>query len=245
MTQLNQILAIEKSARNAAQMILTKAYQDLQKSGPLSGISRTYQPLNDEGERLPGESTRVQVNAASFASDVKTIMARMLDVVATKDNTNREAVADIMVEGNQVLARDVPVSFLLFLEKQLVDLRTFISKLPTLDPADTWTWSDEALCYVSEPVQTVRSKKIPRNHVLAEATDRHPAQVQVWHEDVSVGTWTTVKRSGALPASQVAEALRRVGILADAVKQARERANQVEVSDLLVGNRLLSYVFGE
>lgn len=243
MTKLNQIIAIEKSAKNAAAHVLTKAYQNVQKAAPLSGISRTYQPLNDEGERLPSESTRVQISAATIAADVKDVLARMFDVVATKDNTNRFAVADVVVDGKTILT-DAPVTFLLYLEKQLTDLRTFISKLPTLDPSEEWSWDDNALCYVSAPVQTVRSKKVPRNHVLAEATDRHPAQVQVWHEDVSVGTWTTVKRSGALPAREVAQALQRVEALQVAVKQAREAANQTDVSDKLVGKAITDFVFG-
>jgi hypothetical protein len=243
LTKLNQIIAIEKSAKSAANAVLTKAYQNLQKPAPLAGISRTYQPLNDEGERLPGESVRVQMSAATIAADVKGVLARMFDVVATKDNTNREAVADVVVDGT-VLIKDAPVTFLLYLEKQLTDIRTFVSKLPVLDASEEWTWDDNALAYVSAPVQTVRSKKIPRNHVLAEATDRHPAQVQVWHEDVAVGTWTTVKRSGALPAREIAEALHRVEALQNAVKQAREAANGVEVKDLLVGSAIMNYVFG-
>lgn len=243
MTKLNQIIAIEKSAKNAAATVLTKAYQNVQKAAPMTGISRTYQPLADGGEQLPPESVRVQLSAATIAQDVKSVLARMFDVVATKDNTNRLATANVVVDGRVILA-DVPVTFLLYLEKQLTDLRTFISKLPTLDPSEDWTWDDNALCYVSAPVQTVRSKKVPRNHVLAEATERHPAQVQVWHEDVSVGTWTTVKRSGALPGRQVAEALQRVEQLQVAVKQAREAANSVEVVDLLVGNAITDFVFG-
>jgi hypothetical protein len=35
--------------------------------------------------------------------------------------------------------------------------------------------------------------------VKAEATEKHPAQVEVYHEDVVVGQWKTVKFSGALP----------------------------------------------
>ena len=49
-------------------------------------------------------------------------------------------------------------------------------------------------------MQTLRTKKVPRNHVKAEATEKHPAQVEVYYEDVAVGYWTTVKFSGALPA---------------------------------------------
>lgn len=71
-------------------------------------------------------------------------------------------------------------------------------------------------------MRTVRTKKVPRNHVKAEATDKHPAQVDVYYEDVPVGYWTTVKFSGALPARRVNELLDRVEKLQQAVKFARE-----------------------
>jgi hypothetical protein len=92
-------------------------------------------------------------------------------------------------------------------------------------------------------VQTLRTKKTPRNHVKAEATDKHPAQVEVYYEDVTVGYWRTVKFSGALPAQRVNEMLARVERLQDAVKFAREEANNMEVTDQKVGERLLQFIF--
>ena len=84
---------------------------------------------------------------------------------------------------------------------------------------------------------------MPRNHVKAEATDKHPAQVEVYYEDVTVGYWRTVKFSGALPGQRVNELLERVEKLQQAVKFAREEANNTEASDQKVGEKLLSYLF--
>jgi hypothetical protein len=83
---------------------------------------------------------------------------------------------------------------------------------------------------------------VPRNHVKAEATDKHPAQVEVYFEDVTVGTWTTTKFSGALPATRVHELEARVEKLAHAVKFAREEANGFEVSDRRVGEAVFGYL---
>jgi len=91
-------------------------------------------------------------------------------------------------------------------------------------------------------VQTTKTKKIPRNHVKAEATDKHPAQVEVYYEDVVVGYWRTVKFSGALPASRVKELLDRVDKLQQAVKFAREEANNSEVTDQHIGDRFFAYL---
>ena len=71
----------------------------------------------------------------------------------------------------------------------------------------------------------------------AEATEKHPAQVEVYYEDVVVGHWRTVKFSGALPASRVKELLERVDKLQQAVKFAREEANDSEVTDQQIGDR--------
>src|SRR6185295_19181249 len=104
------------------------------------------------------------------------------------------AKADVIVDGTVVLS-DVPVTTLLFLERKLVDLHTFIVKLPVLDPAERWSYSPDVGAYASAPSETIRSKKVMRNWVRAEATEKHPAQVDVYNEDVPEGTWTTVKYS--------------------------------------------------
>jgi hypothetical protein len=93
-------------------------------------------------------------------------------------------------------------------------------------------------------MQTIKTKKIPRNHVKAEATEKHPAQVEVYYEDVVVGTWRTIKFSGALPASRVNELLNRVEKLQEAVKFAREEANNLEVTEPKVGAKVFQYLFG-
>jgi hypothetical protein len=162
--------------------------------------------------------------------------------VATKDWANCKAKADVVVDGKTLLS-SVPATYLLFLEKQLVDLHTFIKKLPILDASETWTFDASADCWATEPVQTVKTKKVPRNHVKAEATEKHPAQVEVYYEDITIGLWRTVKFSGALPAKRVNELLTRVEKLQEAVKFAREEANNLEVEDIKTGAAIFNYLF--
>jgi hypothetical protein len=243
MPQLHTILAVEKDAKAQGESALTKAYQMFQKTALLSGISRVYRPKDEEGDKLPPESTRVQVNVEATIEEVAQRLGRLFDVVATKETTNTVAKADVVVDGSVLLA-DVPATVLLFLERKLVDLRTFISKLPTLDPAEVWHPDEATNTWATEPYGTARTKKIPRNHVLAEATDRHPAQVQMYHEDVIVGEWTTIKHSGALPAKRVAELVERVEKLQRAVKVARQVANGTEVKQAQIAGPVIGYLFG-
>jgi hypothetical protein len=243
MAKLNQIIAVEKGVKSGALRDLTDAHHGLQKPALLAGISRVYQPKDEEGEQLPPESTRVQIKADDVIRRTAAIMTRLFDVTATKDWANCSAKADVTVDGRTVL-RDVPVSYLLFLEKQLTDLHTFVKKLPLLDAAEDWTFDESADYWRTGQVRTIRTKKVPRNHVKAEATEKHPAQVEVYYEDVPVGYWSTVKFSGALPARRVNELLDRVEKLAQAVKFAREEANGLEITDQRVGEVVFGYLFG-
>lgn len=240
--KLNQIIAIEKGTKSRSLQELTEAHHALQKPALLSGISRTYRPKDEEGEQLPSESTKVQIKAEDIIRDTVESLTRLFDVVATKDWANCKAKADVVVDGKKLLS-NVPATYLLFLEKQLVDLHTFIKKLPVLDASETWTFDPSADCWATEPVQTVKTKKVPRNHVKAEATDKHPAQVEVYYEDITVGYWRTVKFSGALPAKRVNELLARAEKLQEAVKFAREEANNMEVEDVKTGAAIFNYLF--
>lgn len=243
MARLNQIIAIEKGVKSQSMRELTDIHQMLQKPALLAGISRTYRPKDEEGEDYPPEATKVQIKAEEAIRKTIEVMSQLFDVTATKDWSNGKAMADVVVDG-QTLVKDVPVTYLLFLEKQLVDLHTFIKKLPTLDAAETWVFDQPSDSWATEPMQTVKTKKIPRNHVKAEATEHHPAQVEVYYEDVVVGYWRTVKFSGALPARRVNELLERVEKLQKAVKFAREEANNTEVEDQKVAKPIFDYLFG-
>ncbi|MCX2923011.1 hypothetical protein [Streptomyces sp. NEAU-W12] len=243
MTRLNQIIAVEKGVKSKAVQDVNGAHQKMQKPALLAGISRTYQPKDEEGEQLPPESTRVQVQGEDVLREMAASLTRLFDVTATKDWANCTARADVTVEGRTVLA-EVPVGYLLFLEKQLTELHAFVRKLPTLDAAESWSHDPSTDWWKTDPVRTIRTRKVPRNHVKAEATEKHPAQVEVYYEDVPIGYWTTVKFSGALPARRVNELVERVEKLQQAVKFAREEANATEVTDQRAGDAVFGYLFG-
>lgn len=244
MALLNQVIAIEKSVKSTATKVISNLYKDLQRPEPMSGISRTYSPKDDDGDKLPSESTKVQIKVNDILDEVSSGLTRLFDVVLTKETANTNAKADVVVDGKAIL-KDIPVTYLLFLEKQLTDISTFVSKIPSLDPAQQWTYDANIGAYATTPTMTTRSKKIPRNHVKAAATDKHPAQVDVFYEDVLVGYWSTVKYSGALPADRIAVLASRVEKLSNAVKYAREQANSIQIDDRLAGAAVFEYLFKE
>jgi hypothetical protein len=242
-TQLHQIIALEKGAKSRAAADYSAALANLGKVNLLAGRSRTYKPLEDGGTELPPESQRVQLRTTEVLADVRTALTRLFDITLTKDVANATATAPIVVDG-QTVAADVPVSYLLWLEKRLVELADLVKRLPVLDPVASWQYDDNADVYRTEPVRTLRTRKVPRNHVLAEATKEHPAQVQVFTEDVPEGTWTTVELSGALPQTRVNDIKGKLAKLTDAVRAAREQANSATITDHEIGDAVFGYLFG-
>lgn len=241
-SKLNQIIAVESGVKATAHRELTDLYHQLQKAAGFVGLARSYTPYEDGGETLPSESTRVQLKAKDILGEMAKCQTKLYDITATKDYGNCAAVADVVVNGVVILPA-VPVAYLLFLEKKLVDIHTFIGKLPLLDAADVWSYDTSQDCYATPPIQTARTKKILRNHVKAEATDKHPAQVDVYNEDVRCGTWSTIKYSGSMPATEVKKLLQKVEVLQEAVKFAREQANGNDVANIKVGDAVFGFLF--
>lgn len=244
MSKLNQLVAVEQGTKAKAKDAVTSLYHKVQKTALFTGISRTYKPKDDDGDRLPSESTLVQVNVKDVLKGVENSLTRLFDVTLTKEVGNTNAVGDLVIDGETIVS-DLPVTYLLFLEKQLVDIRSFVSKLPTLDSAFRWEYDSNDGVWKNTAVETTRTKKTPRNWVKAEATDKHPAQVEVFYEDLIVGTWTKVDTSGAIPSTRKAELLERVDKLITAVKFAREQANSLEVTDEKVADSIFGYLFND
>jgi hypothetical protein len=227
---LNQLVAVRKGVQPDVHTAITALHRESQKVPLLSGLTRKYRKIRDEDADLPGESQPVQVRLTEVLDQVRAQYTRLWDVTAAVDWTNCTAVADVVV-GDETVVAAAPVSFLIFLEKQLVDLHTIVARLPVLDPAERWHWDGNATAWATETTTTVRTKKELRNHVVAPATDKHPAQVQTYPEDVPVGYWDVIKFSGALPGATRAQLLDRITVLREAVKIAREKANMTAAVD--------------
>lgn len=243
MAKLNQIIAVCAGKKSHAASAITALYHTAQKEPLFCGLSKSYRPKDEEGERLPGESQKVQATVGGLIAEFRNTLSELWDVVATQEASNTTAKADIVVDGVTVLS-GVPVTTLLFIEKQLTDVKTFVEKLPVLSASEDWTFNAESDCYATKMRETTRTKKVPRNHIKYEATKEHPAQVEMYTEDILVGYWQTTSFSGAIPATEKNGILARLRLLSDAVKAAREAANGAEATDTRIGRSLFDFVFG-
>ncbi len=241
MPKLNQILAIEKSIKSRVYGEITKLHHALQKSTLLSGFSKIYNKKDEDSDDFPPEKQKVQLIAREILQNLENLLGELLDVTLTKDHANCRSFADIKIDG-KVLIEKAPVTYLLFLEKQVNDLQTFVAKIPVLDPEEEWSYDETTNLYKTAPSTTTKTKKVQKPIVLYAATKEHPAQTQLITEDVIVGHWTTVKHSGALPEPEKKKILERIQKLANAIKFAREEANSIEAESMKIGKTILGYI---
>ena len=244
MPKLNQINAIVSARKNEAEKAVTELYKLLQKEPLFVGRERTYRPLDEvNGQKMPPESQRVQQRVDDLVRQARDKWTELWNLVLTQDTGNQSARADIAIDGKVVIA-NVPVTTLLFLDKQVNDLETFISKLPTPDPAEEWNHDPTTGLLRSKANESLRTSKEPTVIVKYPATTEHPAQTELFTKDVPVGTWTQIVYSGCITTDRKNALLARVRKLQDAIKTAKEQANLLDVERQKAGEPLFDFVFG-
>lgn len=240
--KLAQIIAVEKQVKSRSYALVTEHDKLCQKSSLFNGQTKRYQPLDEEDKDVPeGETVRVQQNVNELLTESIRAWSELFDTTATKDWGNTKAKASIIIDG-KVLVEDAPVPFLLFVEKQLNDIRTAVSRLPVLAPDTEWQKDASTGMWASDR-RTHRQKKVAKVIVLAPATEQHPAQTQLVSEDVIVGYWHSRLFSTAIVPVRQKHLLERIDRLQIAVKQAREQANGTDIEQQTVGARLLGWIF--
>lgn len=245
MGKLNQIIAIEKGIKSRVHSEVTEAYKAIQKPDLFNGFSKTYQSNDENGDKLPPEKKQVHHTYEEMLRTIEGSMSQLFDVTARKDWSNQLSAADILVNGDKIVEQ-APVPYLLFLEKNLTDIRTMVAAMPVLDPSEEWKQDEKSGLSRTEVSKTHRTKKVQRPIVLFPATPEHPAQTQLITEDVIDGYWSTTKLSGAMPSTLKETVLSRVDELIIAVKEAREKANGNEEAhnSPKAGEAIFGYIFG-
>jgi hypothetical protein len=241
--KLNQVNAIITARKSETEKAVTELYKGVQKPQLFEGREKSYRPLDeDKGVKLPPESQKVAMRVDTLIKQVAQKWGDMWSLVFTQDTGNQQATAHLSVDGVVVLS-DVPITTLLYLDKQVNDLETFISKLPTPDVAQEWTHDPNTGLLKTEATTTMRTSKEAQVLVKYEATKEHPAQTEVIQKDIAVGTWTQILYSGCIPTTEKEEILSKIHKLQDAIKMAKEQANMLEV-DKMDARPILSFIFG-
>ena len=241
----NQLIAVEKGVKARAVATMTQLHHLNKKAELFQGLARTYQPKDEDGDKLPAERKVVQHRALDHVATLRTAMSELIDLTVQKDLANQKAKASVCMDGAEVPGMtDLPVTSLLSLEKIMLNLRTYIEELPVLDNAEDWKWDEKAALYRTDPVDTHRTKKVMKVLTLVQPTDKHPGQAQPYQEDVIAGYWSQVKHSAAIPYNVKKQWLEQADKILIGIKQAREVANDAFVTERTgVGTGLFDRLF--
>jgi hypothetical protein len=246
--RLSEIIAVEKGIKNRVNTAASELYKGLLQTAKFAGYQKTYIAKFEDGDAVPPERKEVELRAEDVLLQDAKLYTELVDVILTKDLGNRIASADVEINGEALLT-DVPATTLLYIEKLLLDTRSFVERLPVLDAGSIWTYDENSRLYRSEPSATSRTKKVEKALVLYDAVVKDgvgiPAQTKTTSEDITIGTYTKVEQCGAMPLPRKEKILGRVDELLIAVRQARTRANTVEVESAKIGQVLFDYLLGE
>lgn len=248
-TVLHEILAVEQSRGQTANKLLKEATKTLgDKRSIFEGMQKEHQIIDDAKQNLKQatEHKEVESTVDEQLDFLGSALFTYWDVIIQKDEANQRAKADIIIDGN-ILAEGVPSTTLLGMEKKLENLYALYNAIPTTDSAKAWESADN---YAKKGVWRTKHPE-ERQHkvvnkewqIIAPATKEHPAQTKEISKEEILGKYIVTTFSGALSPLDKAERLERLTKLTNAVKEARQRANGIEVkNDLKFGEDLINYI---
>lgn len=249
MGKLHELLAVEKDAKDVFSKIIEETQKTFnQRSGHFVESRKSYSPFNDQDKDRPDEEFTPMVTTVREKLDyAQGSIVRFIDVELQKERANQQASADVVVElpdgTTETILEKAPVTFLVQMESVLERVRKVYQETPTIDPSKVWSVDGTRNgVWKSEPVERVRTKKIPKVITKAEATDKFQAQTEIVMADEAVGTWTQTFASGALSPKQKSQILARIDMLIAGVKIARAKANGQETDNSRIGLKFFNYI---
>lgn len=174
-------------------------------------------------------------------------LAKALNIGHQIDVSNTTATADVVLDDGTILLRSVPTTSLLRLEHRVVEIRELVHTIGTVDPAKGFEAdpNEGEGIFRARDVSTYRGEKVFDFVVMVPPTDKHPAQVKELVKDVPTTTVLTQEWSSLVTVAEKGDMLDRVEDLLRAIKQARARANEMEIDvrQNKIGESVLNYVF--
>lgn len=248
MAKLHELLAVEGNLKAQADKTRTELSNTFEKKRNLFFETiTTYQPNQDGAPSVTEAQLDIQSTVPQELRWITPFLVKALDAAYQVDEGNTQARADVVLENGNVIAEQVPATALLQLEKRVKEIHDFVMTIPTLDPVRGFTADPTRGDGIYKARDTVRPRtnKVLKWVTLAPPTDKHPAQVKDYMEDVVIGNVTVQEWSGLITPAEKGRILERVEDLSRAVKRARARANEVQVDTdtKKIGLKLLKHVF--
>lgn len=241
--QLHRLLAVETEKKNTARVIVEETTNTFIKKHPhFEGHQRTYfKTLEDSDDFSPEIKEVVDTVKGKLDHTIKALVPA-LDVLISKEETNASGNVHAMLSVDGIEFGELSATSLLQLETQLKAVRKLYISIPTLDPVKVWTKNEDTELYESDKEVTYKTIKKEEPLVLYAATKEHPAQTKIMSVDKQAGKWEKYLKSGKIKPIVKSILIERIDILINAVKDARALANQAEVVQVKVGQKLFDFI---
>jgi len=249
MSKLHEVLAVESSLSNVAEQLTKESTKTFNKENLFKGQIKVHSVFDDNMQHAVQADVVVEVETTveeNLQYLFDTGLAPYWDAVAQKDEANQRSKADIVIDG-EVIVADVAGTTLLGLEAKLGKLLHVFQAIPSLPSGRTWVQDEnQRKGVLVDPLKEERtqSHQVPDFKVLYEATKEHKAQIREFETTVQTGKFTVTNYSGQVSSLAKAKYMTRLQTLLSAVKQARQRANCVEVQSVHIGKNLTKYLLG-
>jgi len=252
----HELLAYQTDIHNACLKITRETLALFDKSTSFDEMTKTYQAFTEGDKDIPEKESKLMTTTVMDRLEyTNKFIANAINVISTQEKTNTVAKADITIkddDGNKIatIAKDVPVSALLQLEKKFVDFRAVFDKIPTFNTETHWVKGINASgveCYqISEPVKTVRT----RTEIITESFNPNPDQnsdkfkLEPREKKVTtpVGEYTTMNKTGRISPRDKANMLERLDQVIKAIKSARSEANNTDIIEMNFGRDMMKYI---
>jgi hypothetical protein len=226
---------------------LTNIQLIARKASFFNGFVRTYTPFQVEGDKevvYPEERQKVEQRVDELVVRAANLWTDIFNVTFTKDSANMEAKADVVV-GETILVKDAPISWILWADNRIQQVRTFFDTLPTLNEAETWEKDSVSAMWKSNSIKTIKTEKVTVPVIMYQHTDKHPAQVERVQKDVPIGQYEKQNFSSAISSERKRKILEKIDRIIVALKVARANANSLEVEKLSIAKPIFDYILAD
>lgn len=246
MAKMHELLAIESDAQGQYKTIVSETTKVFKEKHQLFiGSNRKHISfLEDDKVSIPEENQAMASTVMDKLNYTESYISRYFDVMIQKEGTNQIACADLIID-DQVIAKDVPATFLLGLESRLKELRDMYAQIPTLSAGVSYEKADDIGTGVYRqkfPEEKLRTEAKFKSQILVPPTEHHPAQIEKWQEQVPTGKFVKNIWCGMMSSAEKHELMTRVDALLGATKKARQRANNTDILKNKIGNTIMNYL---
>lgn len=248
MGKLHEVVAVADDFRGLFdKLVVETKVTFVDRRDHFSGLMKSYESVVTDDFKRDPEIKKLVTTVGEKLDYVEEQMTKIFDSQFQREKTNCTAKADIVItakDGKEsIICKDVPVTFLLQLEKSLSALRNQVyNNIPTLDPTKDWSWDPQAGHYVNKDPAVRVTRKVPKVITKVAQDENHPGQADLISSDETCGYYNQINQSGMTTPAKKSDLLNKLDTLIHAVKTARARANETEAVKDKIAQSIFNFI---